>query len=76
MTFKEKQPESKPRGLQRWIEPGHRLLSIAQQCELLELPRSSYYYEPAPERRWHAAGPKSSTPIRARSSPATRSRRG
>jgi putative transposase len=24
-------------------------LSIAQQCELLGLPRSSYYYEPAPE---------------------------
>jgi putative transposase len=31
------------------IEPGHPDLSIAQQCELLGLARSSYYYEPAPE---------------------------
>ena len=39
--------------MRRWIEPGHRELSIAAQCELLGLPRSSYYYEPAPvyERR-------------------------
>lgn len=35
--------------MRRWIEPGHRELSIAAQCELLGLPRSSYYYEPAPE---------------------------
>lgn len=33
----------------RWIEPGDPELSIVQQCELLGLPRSSYYYEPAPE---------------------------
>jgi putative transposase len=32
-----------------WIEPGHGELSIAAQCELLGLPRSSYYYEPVPE---------------------------
>lgn len=31
------------------IEPGHPDLSIAQQCELLGLARSSYYYEPVPE---------------------------
>ncbi len=31
------------------IEPGHPELSIAQQCELLGLARSSYYYEPVPE---------------------------
>ena len=31
------------------IEPGHRELSLARQCELLELARSSYYYEPTPE---------------------------
>jgi putative transposase len=31
------------------IEPGHPDLSIAQQCELLGLARSSYYYEPMPE---------------------------
>src|SRR5262249_35286093 len=32
-----------------WIEPDHAELSVAAQCELLGLPRSSYYYEPAPE---------------------------
>jgi putative transposase len=37
--------------LRRWIEPGHRELSIAAQCDLLGLPRSSYYYEPVPESR-------------------------
>ena len=31
------------------IEPGHPELSIAQQCQLLGLARSSYYYEPIPE---------------------------
>ena len=31
------------------IEPGHLELSIAQQCKLLGLARSSYYYEPVPE---------------------------
>jgi putative transposase len=30
------------------IEPGHPDLSIVQQCELLGLARSSYYYEPVP----------------------------
>ena len=30
------------------IEPEHPELSIAQQCELLGLARSSYYYEPVP----------------------------
>ncbi len=33
------------------VEPGHERLSIARQCELLDLPRSSFYYEPlAPGR--------------------------
>ena len=32
-----------------WIEPGHPELSIVEQCDLLGLPRSSYYYEPMPE---------------------------
>jgi putative transposase len=31
------------------IEPEHPHISIVRQCELLELPRSSYYYEPCPE---------------------------
>ncbi len=29
------------------VEPGHPTLSVVRQCELLGLPRSSYYYEPA-----------------------------
>jgi putative transposase len=31
------------------IEPDHLGLSLVQQCELVGLPRSSYYYEPGPE---------------------------
>jgi putative transposase len=31
------------------IEPGNQILSISRQCELLGLPRSSYYYKPIPE---------------------------
>lgn len=31
------------------IEPDHSQLSITQQCELLGLARSSYYYQPVPE---------------------------
>jgi putative transposase len=31
------------------IEPEHPDMSIARQCELLELARSSYYYQPMPE---------------------------
>ena len=31
------------------IEPGHEELSVVRQCELLELARSSYYYEPVGE---------------------------
>lgn len=31
------------------IEPEHPGLSVTQQCELLGLPRSSYYHAPAPE---------------------------
>lgn len=31
------------------IESGHDAISIARQCELLAIARSSYYYEPCPE---------------------------
>jgi putative transposase len=33
----------------QWIDPQHPCLSIQQQCELLGLPRSTYYYQPRPE---------------------------
>jgi putative transposase len=31
------------------IEPEHPKLSVARQCELLDLPRSTYYRRPEPE---------------------------
>jgi len=30
----------------RWIDPQHPYLSIQQQCELLGVPRSTYYHRP------------------------------
>jgi putative transposase len=38
--------------LESWpfgIDPDHPRLSIQQQCELLGVPRSTYYYQPRPE---------------------------
>src|SRR5208337_4982350 len=32
-----------------WVDPGDPVLSVCQQCELVGLSRSSYYYEPATE---------------------------
>lgn len=32
-----------------WIEGNHPILSVRQQCEILEVPRSSIYYEPRPK---------------------------
>lgn len=32
-----------------WIDPEHPTLSIVEQCELLDLPRSTYYFQPATE---------------------------
>src|SRR4029077_4945753 len=48
-SFSKKKLPSSAAERRRWIEPGRRDLSIVQQWELLGLPRSSYYYEPAPE---------------------------
>ena len=33
------------------IEPGHARLPVRRQCELLELPRSTFYYQPAAESK-------------------------
>ena len=35
--------------MRRWIEPEHPELSIARQCALVGLPRSTWYYRPAGE---------------------------
>src|SRR2546425_11014139 len=32
-----------------WVDAADAVLSVSQQCELLGLSRSSYYYEPATE---------------------------
>src|SRR3954468_8601327 len=34
-------------GKRAWVDPADEVLSVSRQCELLELRRSSYYYEPA-----------------------------
>src|SRR6266568_1947879 len=35
-------------GKRAWVDPADEVLSVSRQCELLDLQRSSYYYEPAP----------------------------
>ena len=35
------------------MDPSHSSLSISRQCQLLELPRSSYYYQPATESEFN-----------------------
>jgi len=35
------------------IEPGHEFISATRQCELLDLPRSSYYFKPAGETEYN-----------------------
>src|SRR5271156_1894450 len=32
-----------------WVDTDDAVLSVSQQCELLDLSRSSYYYQPATE---------------------------
>ncbi len=46
--LKKKLPSS-PADLRLWVDPDHGELTITDQCELLGLPRRSYYYEPVPE---------------------------
>jgi len=35
------------------IEPGNAMISISRQCDLLDLPRSSYYYHPAQDNGYN-----------------------
>lgn len=35
------------------VEPSHPQLSVRRQCELLGLPRASYYYQPAGESEFN-----------------------
>lgn len=49
MIFSKKELAARNEDKRRWIDPQHSQLSIQQQCELLGLARSSYYYSPRPE---------------------------
>ena len=49
LNKKSRPPALKIEDRRLWIDPQHSHLSIGQQCELLGLPRSTYYYEPLPE---------------------------
>ena len=54
MAQKKKLPRSAD-GLRALIEPDHPQWSVRQQCELLGLARSSYYYEPVCESKENLA---------------------
>lgn len=49
MIFSKKNQVSSIEHKRQLIEPEHPQLSIVRQCELLDLARSSYYYEPVAE---------------------------
>ena len=48
-TFSKKGLGLSPEQRRLWIDPHHSELSVQRQCELLGLPRSTYYYQPRPE---------------------------
>jgi putative transposase len=48
-TFSKKELACSTEDKRRWIDPKHPTLSIREQCALLELAPSSYYYQPKPE---------------------------
>jgi putative transposase len=48
-TFSKKGLASSLEQRRLWIDPQHADLSVQRQCELLGLPRSTYYYQPRPE---------------------------
>ncbi|MCY2966458.1 MAG: IS3 family transposase [Planctomycetota bacterium] len=45
----QKKLPSSPADLRLRVDPDHVDLTISDQCELLGLPRRSYYYDPVPE---------------------------
>src|SRR5215469_9137993 len=48
-TFSKKELASSIEERRRWIDPTDPHLNIQQRCELLSVPRSTYYYQPRPE---------------------------
>jgi putative transposase len=49
LDFLKKELASSTEDKRPWIDPAHPRLGIQQQCELLGVPRSTYYYQPQPE---------------------------
>ncbi len=49
-TFSRKELPPSTEDKRSSIDPTHRHLSIQQQCELLGVPRSTYYYQPMQRR--------------------------
>ena len=49
LDFSKKGLVLSPEQRRLWIDPQHSGLSVQRQCELLGLPRSTYYYQPRPE---------------------------
>jgi len=48
-TFSKKELALSIEDRRRWIDPACPHLTVLQQCDLLSLPRSTYYYQPRPE---------------------------
>lgn len=48
-TFSKKELDLSLEQRRLWIDPQHPELSVQRQCELLGLPRSTYYYQSRPE---------------------------
>src|SRR5262249_10253589 len=48
-TFSKKELASSLEQRRLWIDPQHPDLSVQRQCDLLGVPRSTYYYQPRPE---------------------------
>jgi hypothetical protein len=49
LDFQKKELASSTEDRRRWIDPQHPQLSVQQQCELLGVPRSTYYQRPRQE---------------------------
>ncbi len=49
LDFLKKELASSTADKRPWIDPAHPRLTVQQQCELLGVPRSTYYYQPQPE---------------------------
>ena len=49
LDFSKKELVSSTKDKRPWIDATHPRLTVRQQCELLGVPRSTFYYQPQPE---------------------------